>query len=519
MSQRIAGLARWMMVGVALACLSGPLLAEFDNPKAKIPPQAKPQRRSGAEGVPPLPLPATPLRRSELKRQPAPPALVGMINLSAAQFKIVEGRRQEVGGFPTTQIDIERLMAYANEQLKIQYRYMGMSLGSFSWDPTELPLLYLTGWTELPPLSDELVAKLHRYLLDGGTLVLHAQCGREEFVRSARREIARILPNRELAAVDTDSPLFHAAAEVKEMRVRKDSEPFKTMPPYIEAVYLGCRPAIIFSPIDLNCGWDVANRPIEGGILYHQDDALKLGLNIIAMALADFQYARSWGTEKVYHQQADATRDELVIGQIVHNGDWDPTPHGLPNLMKHLRENTTLNVQFKRQVVDLTDAEALKHPVLYMTGLRDFTFSQAQVARLRAFLAGGGVLLADSAAGNKAFDAAFRREMQRVLGEAELAVLPPDSPLYQAPYAITAVEYTPLVQTSGAKAGSPSTRTGVSGPPLLEGITIDGQLAVIYSPLGLSNGWEQLAYAYNRGYGDRDALRVGVNVLTYALTH
>ncbi len=105
-------------------------------------------------------------------------------------------------------------MNYANAQLRIQYRYMPTSLESFSWDPAELPLLYLTGWTALPPLSDELVAKLRRYLLDGGTLVIHAQCGREEFITSARRQIARILPNRPLAAVDTDSPLFHAAVEV-----------------------------------------------------------------------------------------------------------------------------------------------------------------------------------------------------------------------------------------------------------------------------------------------------------------
>lgn len=41
------------------------------------PPMAKPQFRTGGESFPPLPLPATPLRRSEKKRPPSPPALVG----------------------------------------------------------------------------------------------------------------------------------------------------------------------------------------------------------------------------------------------------------------------------------------------------------------------------------------------------------------------------------------------------------------------------------------------------------
>ncbi len=501
--------ARRLAVCVALAGCCVAAAAEFENPKAKAPPAAAPQRRSGAEGVPPLPLPATPLRRTERKRQPAPAALVGMVNFSATQFKIVDGRRVQADAFPTTQIDIERLMNYANNVLRIRYRYQPIMLETFSWDPTELPLLYITGWTEMPELSDQLIAKLNRYLLDGGTLVVHAQCGRAEFVESARRQIARILPNRPLAPVDGDSPLFHAAAEITQMRVRKDDEPFKTMPAYIEAVYLGCRPAIIFSPIDLNCGWDVVRRPIVGGVLYHQDDALKLGLNIIADTLANLQYARTWGTPRVYPQQDDDARDRLVIAQVAHGGDFDPTPHGLLNLLKHIQQNTTLNVQLARDVVELDSVNVFAHPVLYMTGLRDFTLTDAQVRGLRSYLNAGGFLIADAAAGNKAFDAAFRREIARVLPDRPLDLLAGDSPLYQMPYKIGVVRYTPLA----------AAQLGDLSAPVLEGVTIEQQLAVVYSPLGLGNGWEQLGFPFNRGYADADAVRLGVNILAYALTH
>jgi len=483
--------------------------AGWDNPKVQ-PPKAKPHRRTAAEGIPPLPLPATPLRRSERKRQPSPPALVGMINFSGARFQMVGGERKRVGAFPTTQIDIERLMKYANHKLRIRYRYVPTSLSKFSWDPAELPLLYLTGWTPMPKLSDAMLTKLRRYLYDGGTLVLHAQCGRAEFVSTARREVQRLFPDRELAPIDTDSPLFHAYFNISKMRVRKDAEAFKAMPPYLEAVYLGCRPAIIFSPIDLNCGWDVEKNPIEGGILYHQDDATRLGVNIITTTLANFQYARAWGTQKIFHQQGEKTRDQLVIAQVVHNGDWDPTPHALPNLMKYIQQNTTLNVQFKRESVDLANVDVFKHPVLYMTGLRDFKLTDAQVSRLRTYLQSGGVLIADAAAGRKAFDVAFRREIRRVLPNAGLKSLnPKDAPLYQMPFKIRTVDYENVV-----KVQNPDLNV-----PVMEGITIDGQLGVIYSPLSLSNGWEQLEFAYNRGYAANDALRLGVNTFAYALTH
>nr|MDP7290203.1 hypothetical protein [Phycisphaerae bacterium] len=172
-----------------LAGLVGSASAGWKNPKAQPHPKAKPQRRTAAESLPPLPLPATPLRRSERKRQPSPPNLVGMVNFSERKFVQKDGKRVAASAFPTTVIDIERLISYANSRLNIRYRYVPIQLAKFSWDPRTLPLLYVTGWTPMPKLSDDTIVSLRRYLLDGGTLVVHAQCGREEFRTTALAEI------------------------------------------------------------------------------------------------------------------------------------------------------------------------------------------------------------------------------------------------------------------------------------------------------------------------------------------
>lgn len=501
---------RPFLAAAVLGALALPAGAQdWQNPKANRPPEARPTRMSAAEGMPPLPLPATPLRRSEKKREPSPPGLVGMLTFDAARYEVVDGQRVARPAFPTTQIDIERLMNFANSRLGIRYRFVQTRFADFSWDPQELPLLYVTGWTPMPELDEATLERLRRYIYDGGTLVVHAQCGRPEFVDSARVQLARLFPDRPLAPVDTDSPLFHSFYEIEAMRVRQDAKPFRSMKPYLEVVYVGCRPGVILSPIDLNVGWDVVNNPIEGGILYHQDDATQLGVNIITCVLANLEYARAFGTEKVYHQQGEPTRDQLVIAQVVHGGDWDPTPHALPNLMKYVQTGTVLDVQFKREVIRLDSSEVFRHPVLYVTGLRDFALSDAEVQNLRAYLQAGGLLIADAAAGSRAFDAAFRRELARVVGEGQLTPIPPDHPLFTMPLAIGAVRYTPLVQVSGSAAGAPA----------LEGVTIDGRLGVIYSPLSLSNGWEQLPFAYNRGYADEDAIRLGVNILAYGMLH
>jgi hypothetical protein len=55
--------------------------------------------------------------------------------------------------------------------------------------------------------------------------------------------------------------------------------------------------------------------------------------------------------------------------------------------------------------------------------------------------------------------------------------------------------------------------------PQLEAIEVDGQYPVIYSPLSMSAGWEQLPRAYDKGYADDDALKLGVDVFMYVVSH
>ncbi len=57
------------------------------------PPKAKPQSRTGGESFAPLPLPVTPLRRSEKKRPPSPPALIGKAALGAPRWITRDGKR------------------------------------------------------------------------------------------------------------------------------------------------------------------------------------------------------------------------------------------------------------------------------------------------------------------------------------------------------------------------------------------------------------------------------------------
>ncbi|HEV7998935.1 MAG TPA: DUF4159 domain-containing protein, partial [Planctomycetaceae bacterium] len=55
------------------------------------------------------------------------------------------------------------------------------------------------------------------------------------------------------------------------------------------------------------------------------------------------------------------------------------------------------------------------------------------------------------------------------------------------------------------------------GEPLLEGIEIDGRYCVIYSKYDLSCALERQASVACAGYEHKDAVRIAVNVIRYAL--
>jgi hypothetical protein len=476
---------------------------DFINPKANVPPLVAPQRRNAGASIPPLPNPAVSMRRSEKKREPAPPGLVGSITFSA------DSLRGTGINWQTTIIDIEKWVSFTNAKLGQQYRYVNTDFKNFSYDPAELPILYFTGWKTLPDFDDQTIQKLRDYLMAGGTWVVHSNCGRPEFNQSFREQIRRIFPDRQLAPIPPDHPIFSAYYPITEMRVRTGSQPWQTVAPDLETINIGTRAAVIFSPIDLSCGWDANAHPIEGGTLYGQSDALKLGSNIMTYCLAEFQYARFFAHQKVYHQSADKSRDQLVIGQIVHNGDWDPTPHGLPNLLKAVDQNTTMHVQFKRIPVDPAKADIFQFPILYMVGQRDFQFSDSVRQRLRQFGDHGGTLIVDCAVGSSEFDAAFRREIKQIYKDAPLRVLPPEHPIYNFIYDERHIALAPL-----AAALLPDVDR-----PRLEAVEVDGILRVIYSPLSMSAGWEELPRAYNKGYANDDALKLGVNTFMYVAAH
>ncbi len=470
------------------------------------PPPAVPHHQTGGESFPPLPLPATPLRRSEKKRPPSPPALVGKAALGAVRWTTRDGRRVQYRDWMTDPADVITLLRWTADKLGINYRAIEVDFGHFSFDPRELPVLLLAGHNRFE-LTNDIRQRLARYVMDGGAILGDACCGWNDFADSFRREMELIFPARPLRKLPPEEPVFSSYYKLGEMTYKRgDGSTFRE-PPCQEGINFGCRAGVLFSPRDLTCGWDGHEHP--RGIRVVIDEARQLGANMITYLLGTFQLGRFLSTTKVYHEAAAPARDDLVFAQLIHEGDWDPDPSAVHNLLKFARDNSTLDVKFKRENVHAGDPKVATHPLLYITGHYAFAWTADETAALGRYLKAGGLLLADACCGRLAFDAAFRREIAKVLPNSRLERLPAKHPIYHSLHDIQRVEYTPRVRED----------FGALEAPELEGITLDNRLAVIYSRFDLGNGWEQFPHAYSYGLKDQSALEIGTNVLVFAVTH
>ena len=495
---------RSVAIGALLAALvTVSLSVAAQSISCGAPPRAKPHRIKGGESFPPLPLPVTPLRRTERKRPPAPPVLIAKLAYGAKRTGYYDdGTTYEYLDWKSDPADAQSLLKFACPKLGIRYKHRVVQPSEFSWDPGETPVLYITGHQRFSP-PEWAYDSFRNYVLAGGSVIADACCGAPAFSEGFTEFAKAVFPHRRLAPLPAEHPLFHCYFDIDEVTFQVGTTVMKKGPPEILAVEIGCRAAVLFTRHDLSCGWD--NHVHDKGARIEPHDAVRLGTNMLAYALSYQSLGRFLASTKAYHEEgAQPGTDEFIFGQLIHQGDWDPDPSAVANLLKTVNGNTAIDVKFVRRNVEATTADLFEVPFLYMTGHHDFKFAELEIENLRNYLFSGGFLLADACCGRKDFDRAFRREISRVLAGRSLEEIPLDDPLYSSLYQIEKVRY---VQQDGAVR------------PRLLGIKVDGYYVVVYSPDDLGNGWEGEEHPYVDGVAAEDSLKVGMNAIMYALTH
>jgi len=164
-----------------------------------------------------------------------------------------------------------------------------------------------------------------------------------------------------------------------------------------------------------------------------------------------------------------------------------------------------------------SDERLFDFPLVFMHGRRSFSFTAAERKGLKDYLIRGGFLFADAICANKEFAEALRRELKTIFPDANFTRIPPSHPIFTEEFHGFNLVSVTLRDPQIRDADDPLTARQTKITPLLEGLEIDGRLAVILSPYDISCALEKGTSLDCKGYIPADAARLAANVLLYAL--
>lgn len=148
------------------------------------------------------------------------------------------------------------------------------------------PFLYMTGERGFPPISDADLNILRRYLLFGGLLLVDDARGNKgrDFDASARRDLARLFPQRPLKILPPDHTVFRAFYLIRTVAG------VRIVNPYLEGIDIGDRTPLLYCQNGLGAAWEqdfLGNwvSTCHPGGEAQRLEAFKLGVNCVLYAL------------------------------------------------------------------------------------------------------------------------------------------------------------------------------------------------------------------------------------------
>jgi hypothetical protein len=366
------------------------------------------------------------------------------------------------------------------------------------------PVVYITGHWHPEFLGQEKGEKgiLRRYVENGGFILAEACCGRPEFDKGFRELMSELFPDTPLQPLPPEHPIWTASGKF----AVPPNRPFP-----LEGIQMGCKTVVVYSPKDLSCSWE-SNQ-------YDQGDtqaAFRLGANIIAYATGLEPPRPRLTPMEVLADEAvprKLPRGYLKPAQLRHDGDWQPAPRAMPILMRHLRDQSRLDVSLQSEVVRPDRPEVNDFKFLYIHGRSEFHFPKDKLGDLRFNLENGGLLFADATCGSRAFDKAFRELVADLWPERKLERIPLDDDLFGKELNGREIKNVRCRRETNGRRDLEFRE----GEPFLEGVKINNRWVVIYSKYDIGCALEKTRSPDCLAHDFESALRLGSAVVMYAL--
>lgn len=199
-----------------------------------------------------------------------------------------------------------------------------------------------------------------------------------------------------------------------------------------------------------------------------------------------------------------AQHSTMKIGLMKYKGggDWYANPTSLPNLAEFCNRELHTNFSTEIQEVEPSSIQIFNYPFIHLTGHGNVVFSSQEAKNLRTYLIAGGFLHISD---NYGLDPYIRREMKKVFPELDFEELPFSHPIYHQKFSFPH--------------GLPKIHEHDNLPPQGFALLWEGRVVCFYDyECDLGNGWEDGSVHGNPEDVRLKALKMGANIVNYALT-
>ena len=208
---------------------------------------------------------------------------------------------------------------------------------------------------------------------------------------------------------------------------------------------------------------------------------------------------------------------------------WTDSPDSDLNLSWRIQQMTSIKVDPDGRYVNLTDADLVDYPWIYMVEPGRLTLADDEVTALRKYLLNGGALMADDFWGPYQWDN-FEREIKRVLPNRKFQELEMDHEIFRCVFDLRGPKN--HLQTPNIRIGQQSKFTGITYEHH-EGIDcVDMHVMAILDDHGRimviathncdnGDGWEREGeddYFFHE-FSEKRAYPLGINIIFYLMTH
>lgn len=195
----------------------------------------------------------------------------------------------------------------------------------------------------------------------------------------------------------------------------------------------------------------------------------------------------------------------LKIAKLKYDGggDWYSNPTALPNLIEFVNDQSTVSLESVEDIVEPAGSQLFQYPYIYATGHGNITFSESEAKNIRAYLLSGGFLHIDD---NYGMEKYVRREMKKVFPDLEFIELPYSHPIFSQHFTF--------------ENGLPKIHEHDGKPPQALALIFENRVICLFTvESDLGDGWEDASVHNDPEEIRQQALKMGANVLLYALTH